>query len=91
MSNNKSYGMIELCRDRIKLGRDRNRMGTKISQVKHVAIKISMSRQITQQAIRIREEKFVSTKEFPVATKIAKDSKNSCHDRENSVTIELTG
>ena len=74
--------MIELCRDKIKLGLDRNRKRTKISQVKHVATKISMSRQIAQQATRIREEK-------SVATENAKDLK--CRDRENSVLTELTG
>ena len=83
--------MIEFCRDRIKLGCDRNRRRTKICQVKHVANKISMSRQTTQQATRIREEKFVATKEFPVATEIAKDSKKSYHNRENSIATELTG
>ena len=40
-----------------------------------------MSRKTAQQATRIREEKSVATKEFPVATKIAKDSKKSCRDR----------
>ena len=74
--------MIELCRDKIKLGLDRNRKRTNISQVKHVATKISMSRQIAQQATRIREEK-------SVAIENAKDSK--CRDRENSVLTELTG
>ena len=68
--------MIELCHDIIKLGCDRNRRRTKISQVKHVVTKISMSRQTAQQATRIREEKFVMTKEFPVTIEIAKDSKN---------------
>ena len=81
--------MKRFCRDRIKLGRDRNRRRTKISQVKHVTTKISMSRQTTQQATRIREEKYVATKEFPIATEIAKDSKKSCRDRENSVVTEL--
>ena len=83
--------MKELCHDKIKLGRDRNRRRTKISQVKHVATKISMSRQTAQQAIRIREEKSIVTKEFLVAIEIAKDSKKSCRDRENSVVIELMG
>ena len=73
--------MIEFSRDRIKLGRDRNRRRTKISQVKHVATKISMSRQIAQQSTRIRDEKSVATKEFPVATEIAKESKKFCRDR----------
>ena len=83
--------MKGFCRDRIKLGRDRNRRRTKISQVKHVVTKISMSRQTTQQATIIREEKYVATKEFPIATEISKDSKKSCCDRENSVATELTG
>ena len=34
-----------------------------------------MLRQTAQQATRIRKEKYVVTKEFPVATEIAKDSK----------------
>ena len=82
--------MIELCRDKTKLGRDRYRRRTKISQVKHVATKISMSRQTTQQATRIREEKSVATKKFPMAIEIAKDSKKSCRDREKFVATELT-
>ena len=73
--------MIEFCHDRIKLGRNRNRRRTKISQVKHVTIKISMSQQTAQQVIRIREEISVATKEFPIATEISKDSKISCCDR----------
>ena len=73
--------MIEFYRDRIKLGRDKNRRRTKISQVKHVATKNSMSQQTAQQATRIREEKSFVTKEFPVVTEIAKDSKKSCRDR----------
>ena len=40
-----------------------------------------MSQQIAQQAIRIREEKFVATKEFLVMTEIAKDLEKSCRDR----------
>ena len=48
-----------------------------------------MSREIAQQATRIREEKSFATKDFPVATKIAKDSKKSCRDRENYVATEL--
>ena len=83
--------MKEFCRDRKQLGCDNNRRRTKIRQVKHVVTKISMSQQTTQQAIRIREEKSIATKEFHVTTKIAKDSKKSCRDRENSVTIELIG
>ena len=50
-----------------------------------------MLQQTVQQATRIKEEKSVATKEFPVATKIAKDSKKSYRDRENSVATELTG
>ena len=73
--------MIEFCCDIIKLGRDRNRRRTKISQVKHVATKISMSRQTAQQVTRIKEEKFVETKEFSVTIEIAKDSKKSCRDK----------
>ena len=89
--DNKSYGMKEFFRCKIKLSRDKNRRRTKIIQVKHVATKISMSRQTAQQATRIREEKSVATKEFSVATEIAKDLKKSCRNRENSVAIELTG
>ena len=40
-----------------------------------------MSRQTTQQATRIREEKCVATKEFLVAIEIAEDLKKSCRDR----------
>ena len=69
--------MIEVYRDIIKLGRDRNRMRTKISQIKHVATNIFMSQQTTQQATRIREGKSVATKEFPIATEITKDSKKT--------------
>ena len=83
--------MKEFCRDRIKLGPNKNRSRTKIRQVKHVATKISMSRQTAQQETRIKEEKFVATKEFPVATEISKDSKKSCRDIESFVAIELTG
>ena len=61
--------------------RDRNIRRTKISQVKHVATKISMSRQTAQQAIRIREENSVVTKEFSVAIEFAKDLKKSYSDR----------
>ena len=50
-----------------------------------------MSRHTTQQSRGIRKEKSIVTKEFPVTTEIAKDSKRSCHDRENSITAELTG
>ena len=40
-----------------------------------------MPRQTAHQAIRIKEEKSVATKEFRVATEIAKDLKKSCRDR----------
>ena len=40
-----------------------------------------MLQQTAQQATRIKEEKFVATKEFPVVIEIAKDSKKSCRDR----------
>ena len=40
-----------------------------------------MSQHTTQQARGIRKEKFVVTKEFLVATEIAKDSKKSYVDR----------
>ena len=50
-----------------------------------------MLQHTTHQARGIRNEKSVATKEFPVVIEIAKDSKRSYHDRENSVTIELTG
>ena len=50
-----------------------------------------MSQHIAQQAIGIRKEKFFATKEFHVTIEIAKDSKRSCHDRENSVTTKLIG
>ena len=83
--------MIEFYHDMIKLGRDRNRRRAKMSQVKHVVTKISMSRQTAQQATRTREEKSVVTKEFPVVTEIAKDSKKSCRDIEKSIATELTG
>ena len=53
----------------------------KISQVKHVETNISMSQQIAQQAIEIREETSVATKEFLIVTKIANDSKKSRRDR----------
>ena len=83
--------MIDFCCHRRKLGHDRNRRRTKISQVKHVTTKISMPRQTAQQAIRIKEENFVATKEIPVVTEIAKDSKKFCHDGENSIMTKLTG
>ena len=40
-----------------------------------------MSRQTAQQAIRIREENSVVTKEFSVAIEFAKDLKKSYRDR----------
>ena len=40
-----------------------------------------MSRQIAQQATIIRDKKSVTTKEFLVATEIAKDLKKFCRDR----------
>ena len=55
-----------------------------------VTTKISMSQHTAQQAIGIRKEKSVMTKEFLVATKITKDSKKSCRDKEKSIAIELT-
>ena len=63
-------------------------MTTKISQVKSVATKISMSQQTAQLAIRSREEKSVTTKENSVATEIVKESKKSYRDIENSVATE---
>ena len=56
-----------------------------------VTTKISMSQHKAQQATGIRKEKSIATKEFPVAIEIGKDSKKLCHNRENSITIELTG
>ena len=63
-------------------------MTTKISQVKSVATKISMSQQTAQLAIRSREEKSVTTKENSVATEIVKESKKSYREIENSVATE---
>ena len=40
-----------------------------------------MLRQTVQQETRIKEEKSVAIKEFPVATEISKDSKKSYHDK----------
>ena len=48
-----------------------------------------MSQYTAQQATGVRKEKSVATKEFPVVTKIAKDSKRFCRNRENSVMTEL--
>ena len=68
---------------------------TKISQVKAVATKISMSQQITQPAIRTREEKSVAIKNNNVAIKensvvieIVKEPKKSHRGIEISVAIE---
>ena len=77
--------MIEFYREIIKLGHDKNRGRTKISQIKHVATKIFMLQKIAQQATRIREEKSVMAKEFSVTIEIAKDSKKFCHDRVNKL------
>ena len=82
--------MKEFYHDRVKLGRDRNKRRTKNSHVKHVVTKNSMSQQIAQQATRIREEKSVTTKEFPSMTEIAQDSKKSYHEIESWVVTELT-
>ena len=48
-----------------------------------------MSQHTAQQATRIRKEKSIATKEFPVATEIAKDSKKSCHDRVDSLKRKI--
>ena len=47
-----------------------------------------MSGQTTQQATIIGEEKSVATKEFPVTTEIAKDSKKSYRDRVDRMKIK---
>ena len=39
----------------------------------------------------LEKKKSVETKEFPVTIEIAKDSKKSYRDKENSVAKELTG
>ena len=49
-----------------------------------------MSRQLAQLATRIKEEKSVTTKEFPAATEMAKDLKKSYCDRVFSVATGLT-
>ena len=82
--------MIEFHRDIIKLGHRKNKRRIKISQIKNVVINIFMSQQTAQQATRIKEEKLVATKEFPITIEIAKDSKKFCRDGENSVLTELT-
>ena len=63
-------------------------MRTKISQVKSVTIKISMSQQTAQPAIRTKEENSVAKKENYVVTEIAKESKKYCHDIANSIVTE---
>ena len=63
-------------------------MRTEINQFKFVATKIFMSQQTTQPAIKTKEEKSIMTKENSVATEIFKESKKSCCDIENFVTIE---
>ena len=73
--------MIKFNRDKEKLGCNRNCRRTENGQGNCVATYNSMLRQTVQQATRIRKEKPVATKEFPVATEIAKDSKKSCRNR----------
>ena len=75
--------MIKFYRDREKLGHDRNCRRTENGQGNCVVTYNSMSRQTVQQATRIRKEKSVATKEFPVTIEIVKDSKKSCRDRVN--------
>ena len=58
---------------------------------KAIVLQHIILRQTAQQATRIREEKSVTTKEFLVATEIAKGLKKSCHDRKNSVATKLKG
>ena len=74
--------MIKFCRDREKLGSDRNCRRIENGQGNCVT---------TQQARGIREERSVATKKFQVAIEIVKDLKKSCRDRESSVATELTG
>ena len=81
--------MIEFYRNRIKLGRDKNKRRTHISSIKHVVTKIFMSQQTAQQATRIREEKSVATKEFPIMIEIAKDLKKLCHDKVNRLKRKM--
>ena len=73
--------MIKFYCNKEKLGRDRNCRRTENDQGNCVTTDNSMSQQIAQQAIRIREEKFVVTMEFPISKKINKDSKKSCRNR----------
>ena len=80
--------MIEFSREKRKFDRDRNCMRTKISQVKFVATKISMSQQIAQQETRTREEKSIAIKENSVVKKIVQESKKSYCGKENSVVTE---
>ena len=61
--DNKSYGMIKFCRDREKLGREINYRRIENGKGNCVATYNFMSRQTAQQAIRVRKEKFVMTKE----------------------------
>ena len=56
-----------------------------------VATNNSMLQHIAQQAKGIKEEKSIATKEFPITTEIAKDSKKFCHDRKNFVATEWIG
>ena len=48
-----------------------------------------MSQHTAQQVTRIRKEKSVTTKEFPIPIKIAKDSKNFCRDRVNRLKRKM--
>ena len=48
-----------------------------------------MLQQIAQQVTRIREEKYVATKEFSVEIEIAKDSKKSCRDKANRMKRKM--
>ena len=63
-------------------------MRTEISQGKFIPTKISMSQQTAYQATKNHRRNVYHDKENPVATEIAKESKKSCHDRENYVAIE---
>ena len=55
----------------------------------YVATKISMSQHTSQQATGIKKEKSVATKEFPIATEIAKDSKKFYHDKVNRLKRKM--
>ena len=48
-----------------------------------------MSQHIAKQVTGIRKEKSVTTKEFPVAIEIAKDSKIFCRDRVNRLKRKM--